>query len=188
MKANTRLSENCSERLSPKKGSFQSHVSNSFIIILLGLFFVSAMSRPVYMSFQTAMQMLEPASSAHLQSLVTDTHPTAYLTKGEISLERDGSPIVAVCDAASIHLLYGNNPALSQIELIRITATSINGLPDAIDLNQMGGLPNMKYLLVEFAYDACGGSTDDCHNSILEGIMQGTSSQITVIYSHSFSE
>lgn len=185
MKANTSLSENYSDKLSPKKGSFQSHVSNSFIIILLGLFFVSAMSRPVYMSFQTAMQMLEPASSAHLQSLVTDTHPTAYLTKGEISLERDGSPIVAVCDAASIHLLYGNNPALSQIELIKITASSINDLPASIDLNQLEKLTNLKYLLVEFGYEACDGNSDICLNSILKEFIQGISPQITVIYSPS---
>ena len=187
MKASTSLSENYNDKLSPKKGSFRSLVNNSFVIILLGLFFVSAMSRPSYMSFQTAMQSLEPAEAAHLQGLVSNIHPTAYLTKGNKTASKEGATIVAFCDAASVNMLYKNDPALSKVELVKITANSISGLPDVIDLNKLEGLTNLKYLLIEFEYNACGGS-NDCINSILEGIIQGTSSQITVIYSHSISE
>lgn len=187
MKANASLSENYNEKLSTQKGSFRSLMNNSFVVNLLGLFFVSAMSRPSYMSFQTAMQSLEPAAAAHLQGLVKEIQPTAYLTKGNTSTAKEGAPIVAICDATSVNMLYKNDPALSKVELVKITANSISGLPDIIDLNKLEGLTNLKYLLIEFEYDACGGS-NDCINSILEGIIQGTSSQITVIYSHSISE
>lgn len=185
MKAKTGFTENCSDRLTLKKGTFRSRISNLFLIILLGLFFVSAMTIPVLMSLQSALSSFEPATAAHLQSLVTDTHPTAYLIQGEITTSGEGAPVVAICDAVSVNMLYGNNPALSQVELVKITATSISVLPSSIDMAQLEELPNLRYLLVEFAFDACGGGADDCLASIVEGIMQGTSSQVTVIYSPS---
>lgn len=188
MKANASLSENYNDRLSSNKGSFRSHVSNSFIIILLGILLMSAMSRPSYMSFQTAIQLLEPASAEQLKSLATKTHPTVYLTKGKTTTDKEGTARVAICDASSVDMLYKNDPALGQIELIKITARSFNDLPASIDLNQLEKLTNLKYLLVEFEYDACGGVTEDCFSSILEGFIQGATSQITVIYSHSISE
>jgi len=124
----------------------------------------------------------------HLQSLVTNMHPTAYLTQGEITIYGEGAPAVAICDAASVSLLYGNNPTLSQIEIIRFTVDTDSELPSSIDLTQLLGLADMKYLLVVFAYDACGAGSEGCLVSIVEGIIQGTSSQITVMYSLSIPE
>jgi hypothetical protein len=85
-------------------------------------------------------------------------------------------------------MLYSNNPVMSQVELLKITANAESDLPASIDLYQLEVLSNLKYLLVEFEYDACGGSPDGCLASILEGIIQGTSSKITVIYSQSLPE
>ncbi len=188
MKANNSLSENYNEGLFPKKGSILSHVYKSFVILFIGLLSVSAMTVPTYMSFQTAMQLLEPASAAHLQSLVTDTHPTAYLIEGKISTNGKEAPITANCDAASVDMLYGNNIVLNQVELIRIKASSINDLPTSVDLIKLEELTSLKYLLVEFEYDACLGSTENCFSSILQDFLKGNSSQITVMYSHSISQ
>ena len=134
------------------------------------------------MSYQSAMQTLEPSAAAHLQSLVTDLHPSVYLTQGEITTYGEGAPLVAICDAASISLLYGDNPVLNQVELINITANSAAELPTSIDLTQLQGLAELKYLFIVFAYDECGDSSDDCLATKIEGIIQGTSAQITVIY------
>lgn len=188
MKTNIGLSENCSERLSSIKGLFPKRVNRVFITLLLGLLFMSAMTIPAYMSYQTALQLLEPATAAHLESLVTNIHPTAYLTQGEITTPGEGAAVVAIFDAASLGLLYSNNPGLSQVELIKITANAESDLPASIDLLQLEVMPNLKYLLVEFSYDACGGNTEDCLNSILQGIIEGNSLQIMVIYSQSLPE
>jgi hypothetical protein len=182
MKTKIGLSENCRERLSSIKGLFLTRVNKVFITLLLGLLFMSGIKAQTIMSFQSAMQTLEPAAAANLQSLVTDLHPTAYLTQGEITTYGEGAPVVAICDAASVYLLYGNNPTLSQVELINVTANSASELPSSIDLTQLEGLADLKYLFVVFAYDACGGSADGCLASVLEEIIQGTSSRITVIY------
>jgi len=188
MKTKIGLSENCSERLSSIKGLFPKRVNKVFLTLLLGLLFMSAMTIPGYMSYQMALQELEPATAAHLESLVTDVNPTAYLVQGEITIQGDGAPVVAIFDAASVNILYSNNPLLSQVELIKITANAESDLPASIDLSQLEALPNLQYLLVEFDYDACGGNTGACHSSILRGIIEGASVQIMVIHSLSLPE
>jgi len=189
MKAKTGLSENSSDGVSRIKGVFITRLNKSFIILLCGLLFVSAMSVPAYMSYQTALQSLELATADHLESLVNGQYPTAYLTQGDITSIGEGLCNVVIFDAASINMLYSNNPALSQVELAKITANAESDLPASIDLSQLeASLPNLKYLLVEFGYDACGGNTEGCCNSILRGFVEGSSSQIMVIYNLSLPE
>ena len=183
MKAKISFFEINGDCLSLRKGNFLTPLSKLFLTLVLGLLFVSAMNRPGYMSFQTATESLEPASAARLQSLVTDVQPKAYLIQDEITISGEEVPVVAICDAASVNMLYGNNRVLSQVELVKFTASSTDGLPTSIDLTQLQGLTNLKYLLVEFDYDACSGSTSSCFNSILEGIIQGSSPHIIVMYS-----
>lgn len=188
MKANTNLSEAYNDSLSRKKGVILLHVNKSFLILLLGVLFMSAMTIPVYMSLQTVMEVLEPAASEHLESLITDVHPAAYLTHGKITTTGEEASRIAICDAASVNLLYKNNPALSSVELIKFTPGSTNDLPTSIDLPKLEELKSLKYLLVEFEYDPCVEKTNNCFSSILTSIIQGNSTQITVIYNHSIPE
>ncbi len=188
MKAKTGLSENFSDGISRIKGYFITRLSKSFIALLCGLLFMSAMSVPAYMSYQTALESLEPSAAAHLDSLANGYYTSADLTQGQFTTIGEGLCHVAICDAASINLLYSTNPVLSQVELIKITANAEGDLPTSIDLSQLEVLPNLRYVLVEFGYDACGGNTDGCCNSILRGIVEGYSAQIMVIYSLSIPE
>lgn len=187
MKAKTGISENYSDRFSWTTGFFITRVNKFFLPLLFGLLFMSAMSIPAYMSYQMALQELEPAAAAHLESLVNDEYPAAYLIQGEITMG-EGLCHVAIFDAASVNMLYIDNPGLSQVELIKIIANADSDLPASIDLSQLEVLPNLKYLLVEFNYDACGGNTSGCHNAILRGFIEGTSPQIMVLYNPSLSE
>lgn len=183
MKATIPLCEKCGDRLSTNKRFLQSYINKSPLLLLIALFLVSGIQAQTIMSFQNAMQTLEPSAAAHLESLVTEIHPTAYLTQGEITTYGEGSPVVAFCDAASIDILYGNDPVISQAELINITLNSINNWPVVpIDLTQLEALTNLKYLLIVFEYDACSGGAETCLASLVEGMVQGISSQITVIY------
>lgn len=188
MKAKINIYEICSDSPSSARGFFRSRISKLFLTLIFGLFLLSSINAQTVMSLESAKQSLEPSSAAHLQSLVTDLHSNVYVSQGEFKTYGEGSPVVAICDAASVNLLYGNNPALSQVELINVAANSASELPSSIDLTQLEGLADLKYLFVVFEYDACGGSADGCLASILEGIIQGTSSQITVIYSLSIPE
>jgi hypothetical protein len=188
MKAKTGLTENCNVRLSQIKGYSRSCVNKSFLALIFGLLFFSGIKAQTIMSYQTAMQTLDPPAAVHLQSLITNIHPTAYLMQGVMTTYGEGTPVLAICDAVSVSMLYGNDPVISEIEMIKITANTLSDLPASIDLTQLVGLSDLKYLYLVFAYDACGGSTDSCLASIVEGIIQGTSSQITVIYRLSIPE
>jgi hypothetical protein len=115
-------------------------------------------------------------------------NPSVNLTNGELTIYGTGSPIVAICDAASVNMLYGNDPAFSQVELIRLTVNSAVELPSAIDLTQMQGFTNLQYLLIVIGYDACGGQSDNCLATLLGGIIQGASSPVIVLYNLSIPE
>jgi hypothetical protein len=188
MKSKINISEFCGDSLTSVRGLFQSRASKLFLTLIFGLFLLSGMNRPGYMSYQMALQMLEPVPAKHLESLVTDVYPTAYLTQGEITTQGDGAPVVAIFDAASVNALYGNDPVLSQVELVKITANAESDLPASLELIKLEELTNLKYVLVEFAYDACGGGEDNCLNSILWEIIAGNSTKITVMYSHTIAE
>ena len=181
---NTRIAsiKNFGDKLSVGKGSFPSLVNRSIIILLFGLFFVSGIHAQTVMSYESVMLSLELDEAAHLNRLATDLHTTAYLMQGENTTYGEGPTVVAICDAASLSMLYGNNPDLNQVELVRIAVSSLNELPTSIDLNRLNNLTNLKYLFVVFEYDACGSHTDGCLASIVEGLIKGTSSQITVVY------
>ncbi|GAB1454296.1 hypothetical protein MASR2M47_43520 [Draconibacterium sp.] len=182
MKSKINISEFCGDSLTSVRGLFRSRASKLFLTLIFGLFLLSGINAQTAMSFDSAKQTLEPSSAEHLQSLVTNLHPNVYLSQGGFKTYGEGSPVVAICDAGSVNMLYSGDPVLSQVELINIKANSASDLPSSIDLTQMQGLTNLKYLMVVFAYDACGGNTDACLASKLEGIIQGTSSQITVLF------
>ena len=182
------ISENCGDNLPAKKRNTLARVTKFFLPLLLGLLLVSGINAQTIMSYQSAIQTLEPSVVVHLKSLATEIHPKAYLNQGVITTYGEGAPVVAICDAASINMLYENNPALSQIEMIRITANDVSGLPSSINFTQLQGLEDLKYLYVVFAFNACGGGSDGCLASMVAAMIQGTSSQITVIYSLSIPE
>lgn len=182
MKSKINISEICGDSLASIRGLFRSRSSKLFLTLIFGLFLLSGINAQTIMSLESAKQSLEPSSAEHLQSLATDLLPTAFLAEGEIATYGEGGPVVAICDAASVFMLYGNNPTLGKVELINITANSASELPSSIDLTQLEGLADLKYLFVVFAYDACGGSSDACLASKLSDIIQGASSQITVIH------
>ena len=140
------------------------------------------------MSLESRLQTLEPTLAAHLQNLVIGLNPSVNLSNGELTIYGTGSPIIAICDAASVNILYTNNPAFSQVELIRMTVNNPGELPSAIDLAQMQGFTNLQHLLLVFGYDACGGQSNNCLDTLLGGIIQGASSPVVVLYNLSIPE
>lgn len=162
-------------------------VRSLFIMMFITGIAVNGYSQTI-VSYKSRLQALDPSLAAHLKNLVTGLNPSVNLSKGEITTYGTGSPVVAISDAASVNQLFSNNPAFSQVELIRLTITNAGEIPSAIDLTQMQGFNNLQYLLIVFGYDACGGSSDNCLSSKLGGIIQGASSPVIVLYDLSIPE
>lgn len=177
MKKNLLLQKTCDNKL----------IRTMYIMMFIIGIAINGYSQTI-MSLESRLQTLEPALAAHLQNLVIGLNPSVNLTNGELTIYGTGSPIVAICDAASVNMLYGNDPAFSQVELIRLTVNSAVELPSAIDLTQMQGFTNLQYFLIVFGYDACGGQSDNCLATLLGGIIQGASSPVIVLYNLSIPE
>lgn len=150
-------------------------------VIFTVVIFPSAHAQTV-LSLASQLKSLDVTNAQHLQSLVSGLHPSVYLTGGIQKTYGPGAPVVAICDAASVNLLYSVDPAFSQVELIRITINSSGELPPAIDLTRMTGFTNLQYLLVVFAYDACGEKTDGCLATKVDELVQGTGSPIVTLF------
>ncbi len=188
MKTKSSISEIDGDRLTTQNASNKALFRKLFLILILGLLFLSVVKSQTIMSFEIGLQSMDASSAAHLKSLAADINPNIYLGNGELKTFGQGLPLVAICDGSSVNMLYGNDPALSQVELITITVNSANELPSVIELSRMQGLTNLKYLLVVFAYDVCGGKSEGCLESKLNGIIQADSSPVNVFYKLSIPE
>lgn len=188
MKSKSTIIEEFDDRSIAQKASRLASVRKLFVFLILGLLLMPVVKAQTIMSFESRLHSLDLAGASHLQSIATDLFPTVYLSQGELKTYGAGSPVVAICKGSSVNMLYGNNPELVQVELINITVNSSSELPSSIDLTRMQGFTNLKYLMVVFAYDACGGKTDNCLASKLSGIIQGNSSTVIVLYKLSIPE
>ena len=155
---------------------------------LIFFFLANTINAQTIQSFENSIGEMDEVNSAYLQSLVRDLHTSVYLDNGIASVHGDGLPVVANCDAGSIQMLYGNNPAFRMVELLGVTINSADELPGAIDLNRLRGFENLRYLYIVFAYDACGDKSDDCLAGILAGIIRGADSPSIVLYRLSIPE
>lgn len=188
MKAKFNILENYADRLITQKGSFIRLFKKFVFSLILSIFFLTGVSAQTIISFENGIQSTELSDAAHLQSLVTDIHPSVYLSNGVLTTYGTGSPIIAICDASSVNKLYDNDPIFNQVELIRITINNSGQIPSTIDLERVSAFTNLRYLLLVFAYDECGTRTMDCLPSTLNSIIHGASSPIIVLYNLSIPE
>jgi len=135
------------------------------------------------LSFDYQLANTTPEESVRLQSLTRDLHPTVYLTNGEQKVIGQGSPLLVICDAASVNLLYKETPAFNQVELIRLTINSPEEQNMMVNLLQLKSFSSLKYIYLLFSYDACGGRTTNCLAEKVGGMVQGVSSPLTILFS-----
>lgn len=188
MKTKSSIFETDGDRLTSQNASNQELFRKMFLFLIFGLLCLPVLKAQTIMSFESGLQTMDAASAAHLQSLAADINPNVYVAHGEFTTYGEGAPLVAICDGSSVNMLYGNDPALTEVELITITVNSANELPSIIELSRLQGLTNLKYLLVVFAYDVCGGRSEGCLDSRLNGIIQADSSPVNVFYKLSIPE
>ena len=122
------------------------------------------------------------AEGARLKSLVSDLHPTEYLNWGQQKKASGGDPVVVRFDAKSVNRLYGNNPAYQNVELLKVKVGSPDELKSAIDLSRLPSGGSLKYLIIVFTYDVCGGGTDKCLSGKVRDMVTGAESPVVVLY------
>lgn len=122
------------------------------------------------------------AEGARLKSLVGDLHPTEYLNWGQQKKAANGDPIVVRFDAKSVDRLYANNPAYKNVELLRVKVESTDELKSTIDLGKLPSGGSLKYLIIVFTYDVCGGGTDECLSGKVREMVTGDDSPVIVLY------
>ena len=122
------------------------------------------------------------AAGTRLKSLVSDLHPIEYLNWGQQKKASGGNPVVVRFDAKSVNRLYGNNPAYQNVELLKIKVGSPDELKSAIDLSRLPSGGSLKFLIIVFTYDVCGGGTDECLSGKVRDMVTGAESPVVVLY------
>jgi|GEM_PF-6057021 len=115
-----------------------------------------------------------------LTSLLTEIHPSVYLSNGEITTYGNSAPEVLYCDVASVNMLYDSEELFDQVQLIKLQIKSGEALPTII-LNNLVSFTNLDYFYVEFTYDICGGQSDACLDAIVQQNISRDGTTITVL-------
>lgn len=97
---------------------------------------------------------------ARLQTLTSDLHPAVYLVESAMKVYSD-NPVVLFVDAESVQMLTQEQEVFEEIELISFKVTSEKDESAKIDVSQLNGFSNLKYFLLTYEYEACGGG-DAC--------------------------
>ncbi len=122
------------------------------------------------------------AESSELVSLATELHPSIYLNDGVYKEFGNGAAKVLNTDVASIPMLYEENGAFSEVELIRINIRSAADEAAKINLEQLTAFENLKYVLFVYQYDVCGDNGDSCLKAKTDEKAATAESDIQVLY------
>lgn len=102
-----------------------------------------------------AAEPLSGKEDARLKTLAWDLHPAVYLVESEMKVYGD-NPVVLFMDAASIKMLAGAQEEFEEVELITLKLRSAKDESAKVNVSQLKAFTNLKYILVQYEYDACG--------------------------------
>lgn len=128
-----------------------------------------------------AAEPLTSKEDARLQTLVQDLHPAVYLVDKEMRVYGD-SPVVLFVDAESIKMLAGAEEVFEEVKLITLKLQSAKGESAKINVSQLKAFTNLKYILVQYEYDACGGGDTCLDKKADAAITLPADSDVEVLY------
>lgn len=129
-----------------------------------------------------AAEPLTENEDARLQTLVRDLHPAVYLDNLELKVYGD-NPVVLYVDAASIKMLVEAQETFEDVELITLKLRSAKEESAKINVSQLKAFTNLKYVLVQYEYDACSGGSDTCLDKKADAaVALPTDSNVEVLY------
>ncbi len=125
------------------------------------------------------------AEGQHLQSLVSDLHPTLIIQNGEFIQYGGDFSVKTECGLASLNDLYQQDEAFAPVVMIQIKIQSEQDLQTMVNLNALTGFPQLKYLFFLCDFDPCSQSSQNqsCEQEIFAAMVQGTGTEgLKVIY------
>lgn len=129
-----------------------------------------------------AAEPLSGKEDARLKTLAWDLHPAVYLVESEMKVYGD-NPVVLYVDAASIKMLAEAQEAFKEVELITLKLQSAKDESVKINVSQLKAFANLKYILVQYEYDACGNGIDTCLDKKADAaVALPTDSNVEVLY------
>ena len=128
-----------------------------------------------------AAEPLTENEDARLQTLVWDLHPAVYLVESELKVYGD-NPVVLYVDAASIKMLAGAEEVFEEVELITLKLRSAKDESAKVNVSQLKAFTNLKYILVQYEYDACGGGDACLDKKADTAITLPAESDVEVLY------
>ena len=128
-----------------------------------------------------AAEPLTENEDARLQTLVRDLHPAVYLVESEMKVYGD-NPVVLYVDVASIKMLAGAEEVFEEVELITLKLRSAKDESAKVNVSQLKSFTNLKYILVQYEYDACGGGDACLDKKADAAITLPTDSDVEVLY------
>lgn len=125
------------------------------------------------------------AEGLHLESLVYDLHPTLFYENGQITGTPEGLPVRVNSDVASMGMVTtaGN---YQQVEILVIRIQSDNDLMFRINLSELSGYSNLKYIFFLSSFEICQDqvSRQDCEiEKISRMVNRNGNNRVLVTYS-----
>ena len=109
-----------------------------------------------------------------LNSLFSDVHPSVYAENGELKVYGDTAPVVAFATPESFSMLASGSESFSSVKLLRITVSQPEQLSLNLNLGQLESFEALEYVVVVFAYDACGSSSENCLPGLTQNLVAST--------------
>lgn len=123
------------------------------------------------LKMQKSAHKLEQAE--HLHSFAFDLHPTFYVNNNQIITTDSELPTCGEIDYDDFQLLSSPNSKFENVEFLTIRLKTPK--TQKVNLNLLSNLQNLKYI-----YFICEYS---CDSSSIEQLLEGTNTEIKILYS-----
>jgi len=138
--------------------------------VVIFLFFTSQVSAQTVESLNVKLNE-QSDENQQLSRLFSDLNPSVYAENGELKVFGDGAPVVAFAAPGSFSLLSSDNEAFSSVRLLKIIVSEAEQLSGNLNLGQMGSFEALEYVVVVFAYDACGNNSEECLAGLVQNLV-----------------
>lgn len=102
---------------------------------------------------KTSSVLADQTSYTQITNLVSGINPTVYINNGVIKTSSDLPPVCADVDINSLPSLSAANSLFNQVELLKIRLDSDNSPQEILNLNNLPGFTNLKYVLFICSYN-----------------------------------
>lgn len=157
-------------------------ILNCFFTIISFTFFSASIFAQAIEEFGSKLSEMEKSSDAsqikeahYLKGLVSDLHPTVYLHNGELQPVDEQMPVRINTDITSLNLLNARNPLFNGAELLCIRIQNENDFNTTLNLSDLKGFKNLKYVYILCTFKICPDqySDKDCESSKISRIIRG---------------